>query len=225
MGQHSRVAKHRRVDGRARVGRHARKVEPIFTTARIVVGASAVVLGVGGVAGQMTRSAHSDVLTANSAQVLRTIDAVPDPAPANIAAMPQPELPAAAPDTSDVAQLPAVAIPQPQIPNTTQAAAAAPTTEPEATANVAFAPSIPSGTHWDTLAQCEATGNWAINTGNGFYGGLQFTQSTWLAYGGGAYASRADFASREQQIAVAERVLVGQGWGAWPACSSRLGLM
>lgn len=77
---------------------------------------------------------------------------------------------------------------------------------------------------WDALAQCESGGNWHINTGNGFYGGLQFTASTWRAYGGGSYASRADLATREAQIAVAEKVLDGQGWGAWPACSVKLGL-
>ncbi|HSR23383.1 MAG TPA: transglycosylase family protein, partial [Candidatus Eisenbacteria bacterium] len=77
---------------------------------------------------------------------------------------------------------------------------------------------------WDRLAQCESGGNWHINTGNGFYGGLQFTASTWRAYGGGAYASRADLASREAQIAVAEKVLAGQGWGAWPVCSVKAGL-
>ena len=77
---------------------------------------------------------------------------------------------------------------------------------------------------WNRLAECESGGNWHINTGNGYYGGLQFTSGTWLAYGGGKFARRADLASRDQQIAVAERVLRGQGWGAWPACSSRLGL-
>jgi hypothetical protein len=77
---------------------------------------------------------------------------------------------------------------------------------------------------WDRLAQCESGGNWAINTGNGYHGGLQFAPSTWNAYGGGDYAPTAAEASREQQIAVAERVLAGQGWGAWPSCSSSLGL-
>ncbi|HVN11046.1 MAG TPA: transglycosylase family protein [Kineosporiaceae bacterium] len=77
---------------------------------------------------------------------------------------------------------------------------------------------------WDQLAGCESGGNWHINTGNGFYGGLQFTTSTWRAFGGSAYAPRADLASRSQQIAVAERVLAGQGWGAWPACSAKLHL-
>ena len=77
---------------------------------------------------------------------------------------------------------------------------------------------------WDRLAQCEAGGNWHINTGNGFYGGLQFNQQTWQANGGGEFAATADQASREQQIVVAERVLASQGWGAWPACSASLGL-
>jgi resuscitation-promoting factor RpfA len=77
---------------------------------------------------------------------------------------------------------------------------------------------------WDLLAQCESSGNWSINTGNGYYGGVQFSQSTWEAFGGGAYAPRADLATREQQIAVAEQTLAVQGWGAWPACSAKLGL-
>ncbi|WP_288831779.1 resuscitation-promoting factor Rpf1 domain-containing protein [uncultured Corynebacterium sp.] len=77
---------------------------------------------------------------------------------------------------------------------------------------------------WDRLAQCESGGNWHINTGNGYYGGLQFSASTWRAYGGAEYAPTADQASREQQIAVAERTLAAQGWGAWPACSASLGL-
>ena len=77
---------------------------------------------------------------------------------------------------------------------------------------------------WNKVAACESSGNWHINTGNGFYGGLQFTQSTWEAYGGRAYAARADLATRDQQIAVAEKVLDGQGPGAWPVCSNRAGL-
>jgi hypothetical protein len=72
--------------------------------------------------------------------------------------------------------------------------------------------------NWDAIAKCESGGNWSINTGNGFYGGLQFTQSTWAGYGGTRYAPRADLASRQQQIAVAEKVLAGQGIGAWPVC-------
>ncbi len=78
-----------------------------------------------------------------------------------------------------------------------------------------------SGSTWDALAQCESGGNWAINTGNGYYGGLQFNLGTWQANGG---AGNPASASREAQIAVAERVLASQGWGAWPACSAKLGL-
>jgi cell wall-associated NlpC family hydrolase len=77
---------------------------------------------------------------------------------------------------------------------------------------------------WDKVAQCESSGNWAINTGNGFYGGLQFTASTWAEFGGNAYASRADLATKDQQISVAEKVLASQGPGAWPVCSIQAGL-
>ncbi|MEU6574905.1 transglycosylase family protein [Streptomyces sp. NPDC046805] len=77
---------------------------------------------------------------------------------------------------------------------------------------------------WNKVAACESSGDWSVNTGNGYYGGLQFTRSTWAAYGGTAYAPRADLATRGQQIAVAEKVLDGQGPGAWPACSARAGL-
>lgn len=76
---------------------------------------------------------------------------------------------------------------------------------------------------WDRLAQCESTGQWDINTGNGFYGGVQFYQPTWEAYGGTEFAARADLATREEQLAIAEEVLAEQGWGAWPACTQELG--
>ena len=76
---------------------------------------------------------------------------------------------------------------------------------------------------WSGVAQCESGGNWSINTGNGFYGGLQFTQGTWAGYGGLAYAPRADLASPSQQIAIAEKVKAGQGIGAWPVCGKNLG--
>ena len=75
---------------------------------------------------------------------------------------------------------------------------------------------------WDAVAACESSGNWSINTGNGYYGGLQFSQSTWEAFGGAAYAPRADLATKEQQIAVAERTLDVQGPGAWPTCGRGL---
>jgi hypothetical protein len=80
-----------------------------------------------------------------------------------------------------------------------------------------------SSVNWDAVAQCESGGNWSINTGNGYYGGLQFTRGTWKAYGGTKYASTANRASRGQQIAVAERVLRGQGVGAWPVCGKKAG--
>ncbi|WP_031486220.1 transglycosylase family protein [Streptomyces bicolor] len=76
---------------------------------------------------------------------------------------------------------------------------------------------------WDRIAQCESGGNWHINTGNGYYGGLQFAASTWRAYGGTAYAPTADQATKAQQIAVATKVQRAQGWGAWPTCSARAG--
>jgi len=98
----------------------------------------------------------------------------------------------------------------------TKAASAAP--------SAAAAPSVAGGSVWDTLAQCESGGNWAINTGNGYQGGLQFSPSTWAAYGGTAYAPTANLATREQQIAIAEKTLAGQGWGAWPACTAKMGL-
>ncbi|MBY8878547.1 LysM peptidoglycan-binding domain-containing protein [Streptomyces sp. PLK6-54] len=79
------------------------------------------------------------------------------------------------------------------------------------------------GSVWDDIAQCESSGNWHINSGNGFYGGLQFYQPTWKSYGGGRYARRADLASRVEQITVAQKVLRNQGWNAWPVCSHRAG--
>jgi uncharacterized protein YabE (DUF348 family) len=81
--------------------------------------------------------------------------------------------------------------------------------------------STPAGSVWDKLAQCESGGNWSINTGNGYYGGLQFSLSTWRAYGGNGYPHQA---SREEQIRIAKKLQADAGWGAWPACSSKLGL-
>lgn len=90
----------------------------------------------------------------------------------------------------------------------------------------AFAPSATAApiSDWERLAQCESGGDWHINTGNGFYGGLQFTAQTWQGYGGGEFAPMAHQATKDQQIWIAEKVLAGQGWGAWPACSAKLGL-
>ncbi|OAR21400.1 Resuscitation-promoting factor RpfB [Mycobacterium leprae 3125609] len=84
-------------------------------------------------------------------------------------------------------------------------------------------PPVSDGSIWDAIAGCEAGGNWAINTGNGYYGGVQFDQGTWVANGGLRYAPRADLATREEQIAVAEVTRARQGWDAWPVCSGRVG--
>ncbi|QPK83842.1 transglycosylase family protein [Corynebacterium qintianiae] len=94
----------------------------------------------------------------------------------------------------------------------------------KAAAAPASTPSVAGGSVWDTLAQCESGGNWSINTGNGFHGGLQFDAGTWAAYGGTQYAPTADQASREQQIAIAQKTQAAQGWGAWPACTAKMGL-
>lgn len=79
-------------------------------------------------------------------------------------------------------------------------------------------PEVSNGARWDAIASCESSGNWAINTGNGYFGGLQFDQNTWERNGGLRYAERADLATREEQIAIAEVTRARQGWGAWPVC-------
>jgi resuscitation-promoting factor RpfB len=84
-------------------------------------------------------------------------------------------------------------------------------------------PPVADGATWDALARCEAGGNWSTNTGNGFFGGVQFDQGTWARSGGLRYAPRADLATREEQIAIASVTQSHQGWGAWPVCSPRLG--
>jgi len=83
-------------------------------------------------------------------------------------------------------------------------------------------PADTSGLNWDAVAQCESGGDWHINTGNGFYGGLQFDYSTWLSNGGGAYAERADLASREEQIAIADKLYAARGSSPWPVCGQYL---
>jgi LysM repeat protein len=87
---------------------------------------------------------------------------------------------------------------------------------------VLSAPASASEHDWSGVANCEAGGNWSTNTGNGYYGGLQFSQSTWAGHGGTAYAARADLATPGQQVAVAEHVLGHQGVGAWPVCGKHL---
>jgi hypothetical protein len=102
------------------------------------------------------------------------------------------------------------------------APAPAPAPAPPSSGGGASPPPNTSGLNWDAVAQCESGGNWHINTGNGFYGGLQFDSSTWLANGGGAYAPRADLASREQQIAVANKLFAARGSAPWPVCGANL---
>jgi len=90
-----------------------------------------------------------------------------------------------------------------------------------ATAALAGTATAAPASAWDKLAQCESGGNWSINTGNGYYGGLQFSPRTWRAFGGTGMPHQA---SKAEQIAVAERTLAAQGWGAWPSCSKKMGL-
>jgi LysM repeat protein len=113
-----------------------------------------------------------------------------------------------------------VAAPEPAAPAATPAAEEQPAPAPAQVQSVSYSAPA-SGSVWDRLAQCESGGNWSISTGNGFYGGLQFTTSSWAAVGGSGLPSNA---SREEQIARAQILQSRQGWGAWPACSAKLGL-
>lgn len=110
--------------------------------------------------------------------------------------------------------------PAPVVITTTTTARPKPTT-PKTTPAPQIVVSYDGDTVWDKLAWCESTGNWAANTGNGYYGGVQFSKSSWKAVGGEGLPSDA---SREEQIMRAEKLLAVQGWGAWPACSKKLGL-
>ena len=117
------------------------------------------------------------------------------------------------------------AIPAPAPAAPVSAGPAAPVAEPAAPAVPAQtsrpAPAPAGGVNWSAIAACESGGNWSASTGNGFYGGLQFTEQTWLGNGGGRYAASANLATPAQQIAVAQQVLAGQGIGAWPVCGAR----
>ena len=90
--------------------------------------------------------------------------------------------------------------------------------------SLATPPAAAASTVWDKVARCESGGNWKINTGNGYHGGLQFSGRTWKGFGGGKYASKAHRASKGEQIAIARRVLATQGPGAWPTCGRKAGL-
>ncbi|WP_308206327.1 ubiquitin-like domain-containing protein [Arthrobacter zhaoxinii] len=109
---------------------------------------------------------------------------------------------------------------------TKKRAEAKPATPPAATPPAAGrGGNAPASGTWAALAQCESGGNWHINNGNGYYGGLQFSSGSWLGAGGGAYAPVASEATPEQQIAVAEKLRANGGWGHWPSCASKLGLL
>jgi len=116
----------------------------------------------------------------------------------------------------------AMAASAPVAPVASAASAQTPSSLPVATSYPSYSGGSYSGggVNWNAIAACESGGNWGTNTGNGFSGGLQFSQGTWDAYGGGQYASSAAGASQSQQIAVAQRVLAGQGIGAWPVCGA-----
>lgn len=124
------------------------------------------------------------------------------------------------PDAAEqIANRPLPATAQPPADEVTTVTAATPTritAAPKVTANYASGDSV-----WDSLAKCESGGNWAINTGNGYYGGLQFSLGSWRAAGGSGYPHEA---SREEQIARGEALKARQGWGAWPSCTKKLGL-
>jgi LysM repeat protein len=146
--------------------------------------------------------------------------------PNMIAAGQRLQLPASGHVTAAMARAAKAAIPAPPPPPPAPAQApAAPVSTYQggqsASAPVSNAvPASSGGVNWSGIAACESGGNWSTNTGNGFYGGLQFSEQTWLAYGGGQYAPSANLASPSQQIAVAQQVLAGQGIGAWPVCGA-----
>jgi LysM repeat protein len=140
-----------------------------------------------------------------------------------IAAGQQLSLPASGQVPAWMARAALAAIPAASPAPATATPASAPQADPapaQAAPAQAAAPSSSGGANWSAIAACESGGNWSANTGNGFYGGLQFTEQTWLAYGGGQYASSANLASQSQQEAVAQNVLAGQGIGAWPVCGA-----
>ena len=109
-------------------------------------------------------------------------------------------------------------VPRRRLPGT-EAASRSATSSTDTT--TATAPAAPAGSVWTSLAACESGGNWAANTGNGYYGGLQFSLSSWQAVGGTGYPHEASAAT---QIAMGQRLQASQGWGAWPSCASQLGL-
>lgn len=198
----------------------------------LYVGESVVL--VAGVDGERRRVFLSTTLDGQeSSRVLLREEVVREPVD-EIVAVGTREHEAAPPVPEPAAPLPAAAAPARPVPAPVPAPAPpAPTpSEPvPASAPVPAAPvsspavPAPAGGVWAALAQCESGGNWSIDTGNGYYGGLQFSASSWLGAGGGAYAPYAHQATPDQQIAVAERLRASGGWGHWPSCAASLGLL
>jgi len=130
--------------------------------------------------------------------------------------------PRPAPKPAPVVTAPVVTAPVVTAPAPAPAPAPVVTTPAPPTNTGVTPPPAAGGLNWDAVAACESGGNWHINTGNGFYGGLQFDSGTWLSNGGGAYAPRADLATREQQIAIATKLYNARGSSPWPVCGQRL---
>lgn len=140
--------------------------------------------------------------------------------PSNSEQLPSRQLPSTAVAQTYVAPVSAAPDADDQVTSTVETPAATPT--PVVSSNPTVqAPAVSGGSIWDSIAQCESGGNWSINTGNGFYGGLQFTLSSWQAVGGTGYPNDA---SRSEQIMRAQILQSEQGWGAWPVCSVEVGL-
>lgn len=160
-----------------------------------------------------------NIATENQTTYTRIFDANPQIADPNIINPGDVIRIPAADEQLEPRALPVAAAPAPQ------QTSSAPVSTPQVSRQSAPAPVAAGGGVWDRLAQCESGGNWSINTGNGYYGGLQFNQGTWQSNGGGAYASSAHLASRDQQIAIAERLAAARGFSPWPACAAKLGLL
>jgi hypothetical protein len=163
-----------------------------------------------------TDASESSLVVAAVPSTDSTTTAPPTTATPTTTTPPTPAPAAPASTTSTTAK------PRPSTTTTTRAPTTT-TTRPAVPAP-APTPAVSNGAIWDALAGCETGGNWAMNTGNGYSGGLQFHSSTWAAVGGTQFAPEAWMATREQQIAAGERVRASAGWSAWPGCARKLGL-
>jgi hypothetical protein len=145
-----------------------------------------------------------------------------------VAAVPSTEITTTVPATTETTQEATTSTTVAAAPTTSTTARPRPstttTTRAPTTTTTAPVPTVSNAAVWDALAMCETGGNWAMNSGNGYSGGLQFHASTWAAVGGTQYAPEAWMATREQQIAAGERVRAAAGWTAWPGCARKLGL-